>query len=100
MHKNHKKVILSIFFLIIIVRLQDKYLRDVTCVRTGSLNANLETLIDPNNGGPEHQNLVFCHRQETALIFVCVLIRHNMGAFISAVIFKDDILALQPSLLF
>lgn len=69
------------------------------CVRTGSLNANPATLIDPDNSSPEHQGLVFCHRQETALIF-CVLIRHNLGAFISAVIFKDDILALQPLLLF
>lgn len=37
---------------------------------------------------------VFCLRQESALIFLCVLIRHNLGAFIAAVIFKDDILAL------
>lgn len=41
----------------------------------------------------------FSRRQERALIF-CVLIRHNLGAFISTVIFKDDILALPPRLLF
>lgn len=43
--------------------------------------------------------LALCHRQERALI-LCVLIRRDLGAFISTVIFKDDILALQARLLF